>query len=472
VVLAIVSKIRRILARTIPRFDSLSQRLIAAASIWTTIGLLVGGLALSGIFRAHVEDNFDAGLQFDLDSLIAAAEPDAQGYVSLRDRFVNPRFERIFSGWYWQIAQVGGPKEQEQISRSLFDRGLQIQDKKQEGLVTWGHAAGPENQRLRLIERRVEFPVTTGTKRQNRAYIFTVAGDLAEVDASITQFNGTLFWAFLVLGFGLIAAIFVQVRVGLHPLKSVSRALASIRDGKARRLEGNFPAEIAPLASELNSLIEHSAEVVSRARTHVANLAHFLKTPLTVLSNEASASPGPLADVVQRQVDSMRRQVDHYLVRARTAGALDVLGNRTPVKPVLDDLARLLTRMHAARGVTITVDCPASLAFRGDKQDIEEMAGNLMDNACKWAKSAVTVRGAALDGARLLLVVDDDGPGMAPADRDRVMARGERLDESVPGSGLGLSIVRDIAKLYGGFFQLEAASAGGLSARLTLPALA
>jgi len=440
--------------------------------VWTAVGLIVGGLVLSGIFRAHVEDNFDAGLRFDLDSLIAAAEPDAQGYVSLQGRFVNPRFERIFSGWYWQIAQVGGAKDQAQISRSLFDRGLDIVDKKKEGRLTWGHAAGPENQRLRVLEQRVEFPVAAGGKFHSRAYIFTVAGDLAEVDASITQFNGTLFWAFFVLGLGLIAAIFVQVRVGLHPLKRVSRALASIRDGNARRLEGNFPAEIAPLASELNSLIEHSAEVVGRARTHVANLAHFLKTPLAILSGEASASPGPLADAVQRQVDSMRRQVDHYLVRARTAGALDVLGNKTAVRPVLDDLARLLPKMHSAKDIEIIVDCPAGLSFRGDKQDLEELVGNLMDNACKWTRSRVDVRAVDLGGGKLLVTVDDDGPGLVPADRAKVMARGERLDENVPGSGLGLSIVSDIAKLYGGSFALEAAPLGGLSAQLTLPSLA
>ena len=459
-----------LLGRLIPRFNSLAARLIAAASVWTTVGLLVGGLVLSGIFRAHVEDNFDAGLQFDLDGLIAAAEPDSDGAVSLQDNFVNPRFERIYSGWYWQIAQAGG--QQIQISRSLFDKGLDVKEAEQKGFVTWGYAQGPEGQRLRVLERRVEFPVARDNgKLQTRAYTFTVAGDLAEVDASITQFNGTIFWAFLVLGFGLIVAILIQVRVGLHPLKRVSRALASIRDGTTRRLEGKFPSEIAPLASELNSLIEHSAEVVSRARTHVSNLAHFLKTPLTVLSSEASAAPGPLADAVQRQVDSMRRQVDHYLVRARTAGALDVLGNKTPVEPVLDELARLMERVHGARNLDISVECAPGLSFRGDKQDLEEMAGNLMDNACKWAKTEVIVQVQSLDRSKLVLVINDDGPGLSPADRIKVMGRGERLDESVPGSGLGLSIVDDIAKLYGGSLALEAAPAGGLSARLTLPAL-
>ena len=301
--------------------------------------------------------------------------------------------------------------------------------------------------------------------------VTAVAGDLGEVDAETKDFTGTLIWAFALLGLGLIAAIVLQVRVGLLPLRRVRDSLARIRDGKARRLEGKFPAEIAPLAGELNSLIQHSEEVVGRARTHVANLAHFLKTPLTVLSSEADAQPGPLADQVKRQVDSMRRQVDHYLARGRAAGSLDVLGNRAKVKSVLDDLARVLEQIHEQRGIAIEVECPATLFFRGDRQDLEEMAGNLMDNACKWAKGRVVARAVADSGARWNLTVEDDGPGLRPEDRERVLERGERLDESVPGSGLGLSIVEDIAKLYGGSLELGTSAVGGLAATLNLPAI-
>jgi signal transduction histidine kinase len=265
------------------------------------------------------------------------------------------------------------------------------------------------------------------------------------------------------------------VRIGLLPLRRLKDALHRIRDGKAQRLEGDFPAEIAPLAEELNSLIEHSAEIVARARTHVSNLAHFLKTPLSVLASEADAAQkqagdSAFSDQVRRQVDVMRRQVDHYLARARAAGSINVLGNRTQVAPVLQDLARVLTRIHAARDIVIDADCPAEIYFRGERQDLEEMAGNLMDNACKWAKSRVRVR-VVSDGARLVLTVGDDGPGLTPEERERVGERGERLDETVPGSGLGLAIVRDISKLYGGFLTLEASDLGGLETRLTLPAL-
>jgi signal transduction histidine kinase len=444
--------------------------------VWTLLGLLVGGYALSGIFRSSVEDNFDARLKSDLDEMIAAAEPNAHGEVSLQGRFADPRFERVYSGWYWEITPEGpsGPQTNNaQISRSLWDRTVKVTDSRTQKTLVWGHGQGPDNQSLRFVARRIEFPVTPGVPKAGmRSFSFLVAGDEAQLEAEVTRFNGTLFWSFALMGLGLIGAIFAQVRIGLQPLNRVSQALARIRDGNARRLDGRFPAEIAPLAIELNSLIEHSAEVVARARAHVSNLAHFLKTPLTVLASEASAHPGPLADAVLRQVATMRRQVDHYLSRARAAGAVDVLGNRTPVRPVIEDLARVLSRIHAARGLAIDVDCPRDLAFRGERQDLEEMAGNLIDNACKWAHARVAVAARRAEGAGFELSVGDDGNGLDPEERIRVGQRGERLDENVPGSGLGLAIVRDIAKLYGGSIVLGDSPLGGLEAKLTLPAIA
>ena len=440
------------------------------------LALAVGGFFLSNAFRAAALDNFDAALRTDMDGLVAAAEPDENGGVVLQDRFVNRRFDRVYSGLYFQIkpAQAGQPGGQ--ISRSLFDRGLTPTGEVKNGTLIYAYADGPEIQKLRVIEQRVEFPILS-TPQQNDTWVYTflVAGDLSAVDAESRAFNGTLIWSFVLLGLGLVVAILLQVRIGLLPLRRLKDALHRIRDGKAGMLEGNFPAEIAPLAAELNSLIEHSAEIVARARTHVSNLAHFLKTPLSVLASEAEAvdensRPGPLADQVKRQVDVMRRQVDHYLARARAAGNVNVLGNRTLVAPVLEDLARVLTRIHVGRDIVIDAESPPGLCFRGERQDLEEMAGNLMDNACKWARHRVKVRAFA-EGARLVLAVEDDGPGLSPEERGRVGERGERLDETVPGSGLGLAIVRDISRLYGGFFVLEASELGGLKTRLTLPAI-
>jgi signal transduction histidine kinase len=455
------------------RLNSLSARLIIAAVVWTVVGLVVGEVALSSIFRSSVEDNLDATLETDLDGLIAATDAEPNGDVNLESGFVMARYQRAYSGWYWEIIPVD-PKRaaSARLSRSLFDKILVSTDHAKVGDLTFGHALGPENQYLRTVERRIEFPATVTSRHDDaRAYTFLVAGNLAEVDARVADFNVVLFWSFFGLGAGLITAILIQVRIGLQPLRRVGEALSRIRDGKARRLEGDFPLEIAPLQAELNSLIEHSAEVVGRARTHVSNLAHFLKTPLTVLSSEAEAQPGPLADAVLRQVVTMRRQVDHYLSRARAAGAADALGNRTQVQPVLADLARVLMRIHADRGIRIEVDCPPTIYFRGERQDLEEMSGNLIDNGCKWADTRVVVR-ASLVGRRFELSIEDDGAGLTEEERALVGERGERLDETVPGSGLGLAIVRDIAKLYGGSFALGESALGGLKASLALPAIA
>jgi len=476
VALAIVSKLPTNLAAKIaPRFDSLAARLIAAAAVWTVLGLLIGGLLLSGVFRSSVQSDFDARLRFDLDGMIAAAEPGPAGQVSLEGRFTDPRFERVYSGWYWQITPTGkGAKLTDaQISRSLWDHTIKITDSRQRAGLDWGHASGPEDKQLRFVSRHIEFPISdTPQTNDTASYTFLVAGDITQVENEVQQFNGTLIWSFAVLGLGLLAGIFIQVRVGLVPLRRLSEALARIRDGNARRLDGRFPVEIAPLASELNSLIEHDEEVVARARTHVSNLAHFLKTPLSVITSEASANPGPLADAVTRQVGTMRRQIDHYLARARAAGAVKTLGSRTPAGPVLDDLSRVLKRIHAERGVAIDIDCPADLAFRGERQDLEEMSGNLVDNACKWARARVLVSARRGAGATLELRVGDDGPGLSAEERALVGERGERLDESVPGSGLGLAIARDIAKLYGGSMSLSRSPLGGLEVLLVLPLIA
>ncbi len=460
--MAIPLKIRNWAASRL-RLKSLSSRLIAAAAIWTILALLVGGVVLSNAFRLAAQNSFDAALASDMDGLIAAAEPDPGGGVMLQGRFLNHNFDRVYSGLYYQIRSgaTGG-----QISRSLFDREIVTVNPVRQGALTWGEAEGPEGQHLRVVSRRVDLM----PGQASGDFTFMVAGDMAEVERQTDEFNATLIWSFVVLGFGLIVAVLLQVRIGLLPLRRVSEALARIRDGKARRLDGDFPTEIEPLATELNSLIQHSEEVVGRARTHVSNLAHFLKTPLSVLAAEADAQPGPLADSVKRQVFSMRRQVDHYLSRARAAGSLDVLGNRTQVSAVMDDLARVIGRIHAARGIVIDAECADEIYFRGERQDLEEMLGNLIDNGCKWAKARVRVR-CETGAGRLVLTVEDDGPGLSAQQRGQVGERGERLDESVPGSGLGLAIVRDISKLYGGFFVLDASPMGGVLARLELPVI-
>jgi signal transduction histidine kinase len=270
------------------------------------------------------------------------------------------------------------------------------------------------------------------------------------------------------------------VRFGLAPLKRISESLAAIRSGRAERLQGNFPEEIAPLARETNALIEANRAIVERARTHVGNLAHALKTPLSVMMNEAVARPDdPLASKVREQIDIMRDQVARHLERARLAARMTVVGTVTDIAPVVTALARTMEKIHHDRAISIVVDTPQHARFQGEQQDLEEMVGNLVDNACKWAQTRVSVTVAAEASRQIReagttpsvrIIVDDDGPGLSPSEREQVSRRGQRLDETKPGSGLGLSIVSELADLYRGSLTLGAAPLGGLRAELVLPA--
>lgn len=457
--------------------NSLAFRLLAIASIWSVLGLAGGGITLAELFRRSAEGSFDTRLSADLDSVIAAADRDAEGKLNVAQSFVDPRFANAFSGWYWQVSSLDAQPKAEGSetllrSTSLWDQSLHLGAAPALGAGQKGYTIGPRKQRLRYIENVVSIPDDTaqpGTKPADHRYRFVVAGDVSDVESEIATFNTTLFWATVILGVGLLGAMFVQVRLGLAPLRRVSQALAAIREGRADHLEGDFPAEIKPLADELNALVAHNAQVVTRARTHVGNLAHFLKTPLSVLANEAQANPGALSETVARQVQVMRRQVDHYLARARTVASAAVIGARTDVAPVVADLTRALNKLYERRGVSIEARCPEGLSFRGDRADLEEMIGNLLDNACKWASEQVEVEVSAAGVGRLSVTVSDDGPGLDEDQIKRVLERGERLDQSKPGSGLGLSIVKEIADLYGGVLALRRAPLGGLQTELLLP---
>jgi signal transduction histidine kinase len=295
-----------------------------------------------------------------------------------------------------------------------------------------------------------------------------VAADLAQLEADIRPFHLTLGISLAVLWLGLVAAAVLQIRIGLRPLDRLRATLADVRVGRATKLEGDFPTEIRPLADEFNAYLEHVATVVERARTHVGNLAHALKTPLSVLRNEAEGADGSLARAVIRQTDVMGRRIDHHLVRARTAASGSLLGARTEVDPVLEDLRRTLIRVYAARHLDVDIESEPGLVFRGDRQDLEEVIGNLLDNACKWARTTIKVIAKGGNG-RLMVRFDDDGPGLPPEQGNSAPARGERLDESVPGSGLGLSIVREIVGLYRGEMRLGRGELGGLRVEILLP---
>jgi signal transduction histidine kinase len=442
------------------KIQSLAFRLVIGAALWITIAVVAGGIMLSAVFRSYAERAFDAQLSVLLDALVTASTVDANGGIHITRGPTDPRFDQPYSGWYWEIMDDHGALVR---SRSLWDQVLSP-DLRLLGAGRFQQLIG-EDKQIRLVSRDVTLPGSEAT------YHYVVSGDRSEIEREIRSFNVTLAWSLGALALGLIIAVLIQVRYGLLPLRRVRAALADVSLGRSDRLGSDYPAEVKPLVEEINLLLDNNAAVVARARTHVGNLAHSLKTPLSVLTN-AAADPkeeGPLAEAVRRQVATMRRQVDHYLVRARTAATGAVLGARSEVLPVVDDLARTLMRIHAGRGIAIDVTGPGGLYFRGERQDLEEMLGNLIDNACKWAASKVRVAVASQSG-HIVVTVDDDGPGLTLEEREAAFRRGKRLDEAVPGSGLGLSIVKDVAELYGGEVALADSDLGGLRAVLKIPA--
>jgi len=379
------------------------------------------------------------------------------------------------SGWYWQITRTDSEKLETRASRSLWDKKLPKLEEQGADLtaagVRIGYVDGPEGQTLRAVER----PVDLGLDGK---FLVTVAGDASEIFDETRSFDYYLGGTFASLGIVLLLTTIFQVRFGLAPLKRISEAIADIRSGRAERLVGDFPVEIAPLARETNALIDANREIVERARTHVGNLAHAIKTPLSVIVNEAAIHRAdPFAGKVLEQADVMRDQLAHHLERARIAARVTIVGTVTDVAPAIEALRRTMEKIHRDRSITIEVKADPHAKFRGERQDLEEMAGNLVDNACKWAASQVFVE-VLLEppsepdaDPRLRIIVDDDGRGLSEAQRAKVSQRGQRLDESKPGSGLGLSIVVDLAALYGGSLVLGNAPTGGLRAELRLPGM-
>jgi signal transduction histidine kinase len=356
------------------------------------------------------------------------------------------------------------------VSDSLLDQQLKLPSKSgieaDASMTRRGYIVGPDDQRLRIVEREIR-PAGLGSA----PYSYAVAGDTAEIDRDLADFTTMLIAALAIAGLGLVAATFFQVRFGLSPLRAIRQALADIRSGNAEKLEGDLPLEIEPLQQELNALIQSNREIVDRARTHVGNLAHALKTPLSVIGNEARANEGALASKVLEQAEIMRTQITRHLDRARVAARSSVIGEVTDVGAALEALKRTVEHIYEERGLEIEIAAMPGLKFQGEKQDFEEMVGNLLDNACKWARSNVKASAERDEDAPLFtLLVDDDGPGLTDAERAKVVKRGQRFDETKPGSGLGLSIVADLAHLYKGRLALERSPEGGLRARLELPA--
>lgn len=458
------------------KVNSLAFRLFVSSAAWTLLVLPLTAVALVSMYRGAMERNFDERLHQHIVSLIADSSPE--GGVDLREpgRLAQPLFTLPFSGWYWQIKPLteNAPmlKSESLVTETLrlpSEMGVEPEAEH----LRKAYVVGPNEQILRIVELQVVH--TDGQARS--VYSYAVAITSTEVRKDIVDFTVNLIVAFSVLGAGLLLATFFQVRFGLMPLRDISARLAAIRSGEAARLEGELPDEINPLQRQLNALIQSNHDIVERSRTHVGNLAHALKTPLSVITNEARGRPEEFAAKIAEQASLMGEHITHHLARAQAAARAGAVGGVTVIRPALNAVVNALQRIYSKQDLEFVFDCPDDVKFRGEKTDFQEMIGNLLDNACKWARSSVRVYVALENkpggnGERvIILLIDDDGPGLSPSERAAGAKRGKRLDESKPGTGLGLSIVVDLAHLYKGSCALEAAPSGGLRARLELPAV-
>ncbi len=448
---------------------SLRWRMLAGTLAWIAAIIVLAGWGLGSLFRQHISEQLRAELALHMNQLTAAVSVAPDGRPTVASPLSDPRLEQPLSGLYWQIDRLDDAGRVVAAgvarSRSLWDQVLALPaTDRTDG---FHDIAGPENHDLSALTRLLK-PEDSDAG----ALRLVVAADRAVLAEPIERFDHMLLLSLGALAAGLVAAAVVQVMVGLRPLGRLRRQLAAQQGRNSVRIEGRFPSEIQPLVDDFNRVLAVNADIVQRARTQAGNLAHAVKTPLTILGNAAMREEGAFARLVREQIAMAQRQIDHHLARARAAAASGTAGGRTPLRAPLQALLRVMQRLYAARELQLEMDEFADrLEFRGEEQDLQEMVGNLLDNACKWAARRVRIGAQATAPDRLSIVIDDDGPGISEDERERIFERGVRMDEQRPGSGLGLDIVRDLAGTYGGEVSAGPSPLGGLRVTLTLPAL-
>ncbi len=441
---------------------SLRLRLLLSAAVLIVVAVAVTGLILAALFRDQVRAQYDTELVNHLNQLTSLLQFDAQRQLRLSAEPSDPRFQAPYGGRYWQVEPTG---QLPLRSRSLWDQALTLEDAPPAlGRLHRHVDDAPTIGRLLVVERAVRFH-----DAPDRPIRVAVALPLSEIATVTSRFNRLLGLALSVLATGLIAASALQVAIGLMPLARLGRALTRVRSGVSGRLEGHFPSEVRLLVDELNDLLARQERLVQRARAQAGDLAHGLKTSLQLLLLEADQVRDPLRGArIRVSVLRMQTLIEHQLARARAQSRAQIRGPGVAVADSVASLVRVLGPLAAEHGVLIETVLPPDGYFAGDVADLDEMLGNLLDNACKWGRTKVQVTVRTLDH-QLEITVEDDGPGLTDTQAEALFQRGARLDERVPGSGLGLAIARDLAEIYGGNVHLGRSGSGGLAAILILP---
>lgn len=441
--------------------------MVTLSTLWVIVALVVITTLIGSIYKEAAERNFERLLWAHLYNLVGSISVSDTGNLQGRPELGEIRYSSPTSGWYWEVDSVSANLHGRLYSLSLGNRKIE-----RESLVKFPFdgsfrraypADGPNGEELFVVETEVVLD------SENRFARFRVMGSLSEVKQEQRDFNARLYGYLGIFGIGSILINAAVILFGLRPLDRVRRSLTDIRQGTAQRLTSDLPVEIAPLAQEMNALIENNVRIIERSRTQVGNLAHSLKTPLTVLLNEARAIGGEKGRIVTEQCEAMQIQIQHYLQRARIAAQRDSVVFRTSVTPVLEQLIRVTQKLNPQLEVRF-VNSFSSAIFAGEKEDLEEIVGNLIENAGKWGHSQILMSlQKTSNDAEFMVAIEDDGPGLAADKIAEAIQRGRRIDETKPGTGLGLAIVQDTVKEYGGKFVLKSSQLGGLNAQITLP---
>jgi len=440
---------------------SLAFRIISLSGIWIILALVITATLLVYFYRGHMDQHFDNHVSLHLEELVEASRFLPDGRFELAFQPSDPRYHELHSGWYWEVRK--GPAILKR-SPSLGDDSLDIGDAVPDSGLVILEITGPARNHLRVHVQKYE------VNPQYEPVLLLASAPATGFSDDVLNYSNHISLSFLFLTIGLLLVVMLQVRVALKPLKAISKGIGDIREGKASKLPPNHLTEVQPLVDELNNLLDHNAVLLKRARNRLADLAHSVKNPLTVIKNETRKMDTGQRELITQQIAEVTRSIDHYLSRARAFGTGNVLGSRSSIKTVTEDLVYAMQRIYKERDLEFDCSQLAECWFRGEAQDLEEMVGNLIDNACKWTNHHVSVR-CKPNGNRLILSVEDDGPGIPEENFKDVVRRGHKLDESIPGHGHGLGIVSDIADLYGGKLTLGRSRLGGLLAELNLPSV-
>ncbi|WP_316859836.1 ATP-binding protein [uncultured Cohaesibacter sp.] len=463
---------------------SITRYLIVNVLIWALITAFGSGIILTEFFRISSQSSFDDQLEMVLKIIVGEVATQLIGDDDLvaPANLGEPRFELPLSGWYWTISKV----ESDEIilsSLSLGGESFSINPERSkdngEGAGRFVNGQGPDGEAIRILERKISFG-------SDKDYFFRVTGNTEEFEAQVASFQGKAWMIMAMFSVILLVVSFLLVRSALRPLTLLQQRVRDVATGRSEKIEGSYPKEVAGLVNEANLLIASNKDTLERARTQLGNLAHALKTPLSVITNEVRGEETGKTPLLAQQAQIMRDQIQLYLERARMAARHNIIGSVTKVQPVLSKLIDVMRKIYPDRTIDFHFDDAADVSFRGEYRDLEEMAGNLIDNACKWAEGHVVVTmlahrpsfspkaGSASKlpvQAWLTMIVEDDGAGMSEAEMELAIKRGQRIDESKPGTGLGLSIVKEMAELYHGEFELGLSELGGLRATVILPAI-